>query len=492
MRGGRSRRALHEVSHAPPTAALNASAPHEPHMPNIPPVAAHLPRQGAIGTGQQPAARRISTAFAGVRSSTTDLKGPYYSAMRNPTLTLNKQARVGDALLACRELSVLWERSFNECDPDDGCSGKPDYRHFLSVERLEAHAPRDIVAITNRRDHAEVQFVDGVDWGRWIAAASRSMEANGRAQRSILVQSPNHVMAMGLRIKATDQGPAYVVKFYDPNRTVTHRRAQAADPDAFAPLGARDFFGDARATSWYSMDANTGSVVFLGDALPDHARQRVEIGHVDSPTLLHLLHLGLAAGVDHYGELLRERRLEPREVAALLAVKTTTGVPLLTVAMKRGHGDAIRAYGGILASAGLDSARVAELLAGKTACGFPGLHVAMQVGTAEGVRAYGDILLASGLSTKARVDLLEAKSRSGMPGLVAALIRNRADAIHAYGEVLFECVPDRWQRSHLLGATEDTAPVMSAALQHARPAARQAYSEVLRIDAIALPERNHP
>lgn len=506
---------------------------------------------------------------AGVHSSPTDLNGPYYSARRDRDISLNGQARVGDALLSCTNLSVLWESSFNERNASGGSAGKPDYRHFRSVEALQAHAPPDIEARAGSRVRAEVQFVDNPEWGARIADAFQAMEASGRTHRSFQVHTPYHAMALGLRVKTQEGSPSYVVKFYDPNRTATHLRAQAGGPDAFRRMTALDFVRDPDTMTAYGMEAHSGSVVFLGDPLPDPARQPVAIAHVDRATLRYLLDLGLVEGIARFGDMVRAARLDAGQVAALLAVRSEKGVPGLSILMDRDQGDTIRAYGDMLVHANLDATHARELLACRYDDGVPGLHVAMQDDKPEAIRAWGEvalrcqldppdlvellaarrpdgtsglsmaawlnndrailahgkILLASGLPATTVAELLESQDRAGVPalyvamqvggarairaygavlvksatdalqrmrllaatgpdgattGLMVALRNEHPNAVRAYGTVLAASGLDRSQLGQLLGVSGDTAPAMTATLQHATPAMRQAYFALLQ------------
>ena len=485
-------------------------------MPNITPASPVSFRPHAFVTSprQDPSADSFRTALEGIRTTARQLHGPYYSSRRERDLQLNGEARVGDIVLFCRQLSVLWERSLIE--------GKPDYRHFSSVEHLQAHAPHDIADITARRGQAELRFVENAAWGQWISATFKSMDAERRALQSVQIHSRNHAMAIGLRIKMRQGRPCYVVKFYDPNRTATHQRTAGSAPDAFARLTALDFLEDPETISDYGMAANSGSVVFLGDRIPDHAWQPVHLPHVDAPTLMHLLHLGLAGAIARFGELVEERRLDARDVAALLTVKSDLGVPVLFTAMWNNDADSIRAYGDVLLRADLAAAEKAEVLACRTGDGTPGLNFAMQEDNAKAIRAWGElllqckldptdmaallssvrhdgtpclhmalswdcvdairefgtVLLKSGLSTATVVELLEAKDSHGTPALLTALRRNRMRAIRAFGDIVAASGLGPFEHKQLLCATTALSAARSRALLLAQPGTRRAYFEL--------------
>ena len=425
----------------------------------------------AAPTGDDDVSRPRVAEMLDPSRSALEIKGPYFSPKRNNDLALNSKAMIGSEPVICGHLSTRWEQQFN-------VGGKPDYGDFSSVERIQSWATPEIQAACSDRLGSQVQFVDNDAWGSWIAGAFRTMEAEGRTLRSIRVLTPNHAMALGLRIKEQDGARSYIVKFYEPNRTATHQRAQAGAPEAFRRLTALSFLQPASMTRFNMTPP--GAVVFLGDTVPEQVRQDIRVEHASASTFFLLMQLGLAVEVRRFGQRLLALGWDAPRLAALLGVKTNLGTPPLFMALQNNHADAIREYGKILKGARLDSAQWFDLLTARRYNGVPGLCMALHKRHANAIREYCQILQAPELDPAQRLDLLAARRADGTCALYRALQTNDVGTIEAYGMLFRHAGLDRSQRATLLTAPSGHGTTGLVMAMQCNASATRAYGKLIR------------
>ena len=74
---------------------------------------------------------------------------------------------------------------------------------------------------------SETHLIDNAKFGQFLADQFAVMEKENQPTRLMLVESTNHTMNPGLRIKDDEEGKrSYVVKFFDPNDTTTDTRSK--------------------------------------------------------------------------------------------------------------------------------------------------------------------------------------------------------------------------------------------------------------------------
>jgi hypothetical protein len=373
----------------------------------------------------------------------TSKRAPYFSERRNWQVNWNGEVKVGAQPIWCRHLAMLWEQRFMRTH------GKLDYRDFSPARLKTVAAPLiddNEAAYHARRMGAQCRLVPADAWGEVIADTFQVMEASGETGRTIMVETLNHAMALGLKVKTDKRGgKSYVVQFYDPNVTVAHERSSVSaapgahfDPAVFRQLTASDFLSkDAREE--YEL-VGPGVAAFLGKPVRGVA-PRLDGGprQVDAQTMHHLLRLNLADGVRACAASLSG--VDARTGLRILAARREEGdVPGLLLALQEGHADVIRAYGELLIRCAPKFSReqIKNLLEAKTASGVPGLLLALQDGRADAIEAYGELLvqLAPRLSADDLAHLLAAGAGDGSTGLQRARRNGRTDAIRVFDRVV--------------------------------------------------------
>lgn len=166
-------------------------------------------------------------------------------------IRLNGVARLGQVegdadehMIWCRHLAIHWLRMRQENRSTD----EPfDYGPFETREGISATMKPDTEADVDRIHVAGVEALFEADhFGKFLAQQFGRMQIG--ETRQLLVETPNHVLAVELRKKAAEgangiAGPVeYVVNLYDPNLTALHERLVVSDLDLLREkgLGALD------------------------------------------------------------------------------------------------------------------------------------------------------------------------------------------------------------------------------------------------------------
>ena len=128
----------------------------------------------------------------------------------------------------CRHLAIYWLT--NRPLPD----GKFDYRAFNSKENLEKSFSDQNYETFNyyTRNCKESHLVENDDWGKFLTKEFVKLQQpdSASATKRILLLTNTHAMACELKLKdVAGSNPAYVLNFYDPNCTATHRRLRTQD-----------------------------------------------------------------------------------------------------------------------------------------------------------------------------------------------------------------------------------------------------------------------
>ncbi|EET4012380.1 ShET2/EspL2 family type III secretion system effector toxin, partial [Escherichia coli] len=142
---------------------------------------------------------------------------PYLSKKRDASINLNgKVSDCNGEIIWCRHIASYWSEFF--CSN----SGKIDYETFSSPQLLS----KAIVIQENKGTNnikGDVYFVENESWGSVIYNLFLQLEKENKSHTSLEVHSPGHAMALGIKIK-NDKENKFVINFYDPNQTATHKR----------------------------------------------------------------------------------------------------------------------------------------------------------------------------------------------------------------------------------------------------------------------------
>ncbi len=430
---------------------------------------------------------------------------PSYSARRDNYFSLNGKAEIDGRKIVCRHIALVWEKEFL------GTTGKPTYQTLNSPIALQnAAGPLvrsetiDVLdAIDQRVDRA--QYWMSSDWGRVLSenfdAMARQVHGNAAVCRTLYLMTPNHVMALGLKIKDRAGARRYVVQFYDPNRTVSHQRSAISATPGHADVPAEirilrpdDFLSEYLQQHYLMVDAENRPIptIFFGEkeeaGMPRFGGDLPDLNeHVMYLILTHNLQEQLHAYAD---------QLKSNDDITRLKILTTKGYGDLSglfLALDRGHTEVVEALGEILKACDppLSPEQLAVQLLAKSSAGDPGLFVALKQGNTATVKAFGKLLktCAPPLSSEQLMVLLTAKNGSGVPGLYAALYHGHNETVAAFGEILKTCLPSlsAAQLMDLLSADNGSGITgLHVTLEKGHTATTAAFVEILQAAASRL------
>lgn len=436
-------------------AALGLSQPWAPPA-DVPPVddpiGASQPNAGSPPDGLTP---RQAPTTADDHAPRAALPGPtpqkrkevpYYSKKpdRNNRANLNCQAPYPGApegsneVVECRHLALTWASQLQ-------ATGKPDYAAFDSKDAIRKSVRPDAGALcfgllTRAPD---VQLVPLGQWGGFIAEQLKSLEAAGApAARQWLVNSGAHCMALELKVKQGSSGVRYVARFYDPNRTATHKRMGSNSIAEFEALTVTALLNN---PSWRQAYFGKESVAVVTPLPPGGAaslppardpdrRLAGPIPPLDVSVMDPLLTYGFAGTLrDIKQQVVELASQSPAEAEQLLAGRGSDGSPGLSFAVADDHAHAVGAFIDLVAASGLDKPAQMRLLAAQARQGELGLAEAWGKCGPEVGQAYLDALDRHPLldaSDKAQLLATSGPDRrtalvhalvSGKPGTVATL-----------------------------------------------------------------------
>ena len=175
---------------------------------------------------------------------------PYHSDKpgRDPAIDLNGRVQFAnsDEAIVCRHLAMHWlkeKAQQSDGKVDYGVLGGPTALQGAVAESMEHEWNVAINA-----DH-ESHLLDCNRFGEFVHAqfAAMAPECGPVSSRRVLLLTEDHAMAAELKIKRDGDGPPrYVVNFYEPNTTATHRRMRTSDLDTAETLTVDDFINPQR------------------------------------------------------------------------------------------------------------------------------------------------------------------------------------------------------------------------------------------------------
>ncbi|HGV5468316.1 TPA: ShET2/EspL2 family type III secretion system effector toxin, partial [Shigella flexneri] len=398
---------------------------------------------------------------------------PYFSEKRNVEVNINGVAKdIYGRQIVCRHLASYWEMNFMETN------GKVNYQLLSTPDAIAKN-----VCLEKTEDFSKspayIYFVENKKWGTVITNFFYNMKKNGDFVRTLSACTLNHQMALGLKIKRVQESEKWVVQFFDPNRTVTHKRTVFTCDSHFelSQLSAKDFFDD---FYWkiYGLE-QPGQVIFEDrhnspltntvKLLPDELINSRVIYHAITKNLTEVLFILM--------EKYKNGEISQSKLVNLLATRSSDGTPAFYIALQNGYSDIIQVYGKILNMCNLSQETILTLLAAVGANNVSGLCMSFMNGHVDTIKAYGEIVFKTPLTSDKRLYLLAAKDSHDLPGLFFALQNGHADSIRMFGSLLNKKMLSSEQIKELLKVKHG----LFMALQNGHTKAIMAYGDILKI-----------
>ncbi len=429
---------------------------------------------------------------------------PRFSARRDKNFVLNGRLSVHGEKIVCTHIAKLWEEEFLRT------AGKPSYQTLSSPTALRSAAAA--LALKDRTTNSsfvcervdQTQYWMTNDWGQVLSDnfTAMSLHAGGDAAvcRTLYLLTPNHAMALGLKIKDSGGARRFVVQLYDPNNTISHRRlaitaepAQTGIPAEIRQLAPRDFLSG-KMLKWYRfLDAENRPIptLFAGEKVgPEVARLAGNLPDLNE----HVMHFLLAFNLPELHACADQLlQVDDRTRLKVLQAKAPNGSPGLYYAFQRGNAEVIDIFGAILKTSlpSLSPKQLTGLLAAKDMNGYPGLYAGLQRGHAKTIKAFGEILKAfqQSLAPEQLTDILSAIAAEGTPGLYAAFQDRHTEAIKVFGQILtsirHRLSPE--QLTDLLSArASDGTSALYFAFKNGDAETLEAFGEILKAVAAGL------
>jgi hypothetical protein len=471
---------------------------------------------------------------------------PYLSPKRKVRLNLN-----GDAVNAAGE-NVMCRHLVEHRQRTQAASPriKSSYADVESVDAISARVNIEEVEMMNMKHLAtELHLVDNqAGFGSFLVRQFEAMLGKREASRQILMESTNHAMSLELLIK-DDGGEKFVVRFYDPNDTLTHVRCVYRDVESIAALRMDAILPSDTIENYYP-EARGFSIMFvrpsedilqahLGVTVPSSDSRQLASGldglEINGTVIFLLLQAGVTeellsskvkdaisnasaaekikllgtrdeegcsglfiAMQEGYGSVvaalsellsLLGNEVSCKDLATLIEAIDHSGNSALWVAMRYNQPDAVREYRKLLQHIEDDIPEqiLASLLEAKGENGASGLYSALQMGHGEVIRVYSALLEAirRKVPQTALTRLIDAR-KDGCPGLYAALLNGHADAIREYGRLLKDLPMNHW-----IGLVRVTASALRMAMKDSHVDAMQAFIEICneRLDQMSASQR---
>jgi hypothetical protein len=356
---------------------------------------------------------------------------PYWPARRSTEIRLNCKAdfpEKKDSKIECRHLVTQWIGMFLLSG-----NNKPDYAQLGTIEAIQKHVPRNAeqIHIASPRQGGPY-VVSRADWGAQVAMQFESMLARKETASALETRTSGHAMAVGLKIKKVQGRCIYVVLFYDPNRTATHRRArfddiadvEGLDPGTFDPVWG-DIKEDALLMSPLTA-SDYKSLLKLTD-MPIRAPSKLagKLPALGSAAIRHLLDEGCIEALKELTPAFQRLPIAER-YAALYTFPTPSS-----------------------------------------------LYRVMLTGTAAMLAPFRE--LTEGMPDAARARVLLGLADTHMPGLQAAMLRGRIEMFQPYWLMVRDCLPAQWHVPLMRAAGTDGSDTLFFVCANGRAGVLEAY-----------------
>lgn len=301
---------------------------------------------------------------------------------------------------------------------------KFDYNEFSSPGKISRNVKLGIIDIYSalKAQASETHLIDNKKFGQFLARQFESMGKDGKQSKLMLMQSTNHVMNLGLRIKEKDGKKSYVVKFFDPNDTTTGTRSKANTEKTFETQTLGSYITDTRDMELYYPEPLGMSMIFVRteanapassstthSATIGRTLTSMDIEDIDATAIWHLTKEGFAGSLrqlhGHFSTLPEDKRIE------FLAATNDDGYPAFYMCMGDDNVETIRAYVDLVKLVSPD--KQADLFLTKASDGpFKGESSLQYALGCKSLKAVNEVLpllkqLAPDLSPERRIELRE-------------------------------------------------------------------------------------
>lgn len=439
--------------------------------------------------------RTFSALFSEPPAARLTKEAPYFSSKRTLT-NLNGQIAFEKGMeptdttvdkLWCRHLALAYCLA---SDDNDGkfdfdklsVSGPLHYDNFVDKAWRDKYLqPRNYLHGAGLGPDAARAVVDSDRFGASLANAFKKLESTGQSHASAVLNVADysetaaqsytgHAMAMTIKVKADpDKGtPVYVVTFYDPNHTLTHKRVRVTDLHSLERLTFRDFVDPG--VSY----ANAAAVAVMSKTMPagfEGKSVTAEEGVVKARIGL-ALRENVPEALDLVAAQLSETGLahiDHEKLAGMLEAREASGTSMLSEALTLGNSEAVRAYGRLLDKAGLPPHMHAKLLGAMAKPGMPVFNSMMQVphyNSWDTIETFAEVVAEANLPAQVKADLLEAKDPEGAPALLGATKSGNAAAAGLLMKTILHSTLPVAIKSQLLAAKDaQGTPALAHAME---------------------------
>jgi len=366
----------------------------------------------------------------------------------NPSVRLNGEVSFArgrpSGPIACRHLAVFWLGLFI-----DGLPHGPDYSRLGTAHALRDNIPLsyDYRVVPNAVQLGKLRVVMIGDWGKEFAARLAELERRDEPATTLLILTPDHAMAVGLRILREPHRTRYVVAFYDPNITATHLEARFDDMEAVCELEARCFTAFARD---YDPFLRQGQTLNTVDAM-----LMVEL---DMATLRQLREIDVT---------LPE---QPRQLSGALPPLTADALWYL---LRYGCEDAVRQMAPALRALP-EHERIQRLSTNRSTQLF---YDIMSHGLPSSARLFGELI--ADLPLEQRIHLLRSQADCGTTAFGYAVKAGRTEMFRPFLELLQALVPSDHHYAMLVAAMPDGTSALYHACKHGSFNTPPAYAAAL-------------
>ena len=274
-----------------------------------------------------------------------------------------------------------------------------------------------------------------------------SLKLKDGDDKSYLFSSGRHLMA--LRFKKCEK-KGIVIKFYDPNSSVTHKNLIATSIDCLKHISLNDLLAKWK-ISWYFPRGMEGACLLGLDTTQKQSQCRVKcFGEANN------LMITLSIKYGHYGhpEL-------PFNIASHFSQKQDTEkrhAGTLHLAIQREYYETLEAWLHDIQASSIDKTQKADLLAGKTPDHTPIFYIAAELGLTRFASSYVPAILASDLNNTQKVELIKGEDADGTSSLFFAAQLGHGEFIRICLQSVLASNLDEADKVELLnGVLKDTS-----------------------------------
>ena len=315
-------------------------------------------------------------------------------------------------IIKCRHLAYWWLKQ-----------DKPNYEQIRSLKKLEK-----CPSILNDEALDKEFYLNGCssdavyfNLSNFPKALERILaRLNQGKEKKYFLMSTNHAMGLCIKKRAKD----IVLKFYDPNDTLRHKRIAARSAEELCCLKTKDLLNSIRNLKSYFPDSEQVGCLLSLDKKQDRDECNVSCLANTSEALIYLL---LSFG--HYGH---SKAVINHNKNHCLTARSKQGIPGFFMALQDGHSQAVEAFMNRVLSSRLSKREKEKLLAAKDCYGTPAFFMALENEHVKAVVAFMTHVLSSDLSDQQKIILLMGKKTNGIPRVLARLYNRHQGLLNTY------------------------------------------------------------